>query len=133
MTLFEATLRQSPPHPLWRIACGAGRGLERVLNGMQIALLGYYAALGLTAFPLLASGQYAGGIAMALVGGVFGSLLLTRVRPRRPKGEHRPDQPPKVGGIDYLRWKKYGEWRGRMMRAEEWMRRARGTSPPDSA
>jgi hypothetical protein len=134
MTLFEATTRQSPPHPLWCIACGAGGVLERILNGMQIALLAFYAALGLTAFPLLASGQYAGGIAMALVGGTFGSLLLARLRPKRleDNSEHRPEQPPKVRGIDYLRWKEYGEWRRKVMRAE-WMRRARETSPSDSA
>ena len=129
---FEATVRQTPRHPIWHITCAAGRVLERVLNGMQIALFAYYAALGLTAFPLLASGQYAGGIAMALVGGTFGSLLLARLRPQRLE-ESRPDHPPKVRGIDYLRWKKYGEWRRRVMRAEAWMRRASQTSPPDSA
>lgn len=128
LVLFEATIRTSPPHPMWRITCAAGRVLERVLNGMQIALLAYYTALGLLAFPLLSNRQWVGGAAMALIGGVFGSLLLTRLRPMRVKddSQRRPDQPPKVRGIDDLRWNKYGEWRRRMMmRAEEWMRRAR--------
>ena len=66
------------PHPLWRIACGCGRVLDRFMNGFTNALLVFYMSLGLTAFPLFANAHWIGGLAMAMVGSVFGWLLLER-------------------------------------------------------
>ena len=51
-------------------------------------MLVYFASLGLTAFPLLADGQWIGGIAMTTVGTGFGSLLLLRWHSNR--GWRRP-------------------------------------------
>jgi hypothetical protein len=69
-------------HPLWRIACGVGHGFDRLMNGMRAALLVFYASLGLTAFPLLANAHWVGGIAMAIMGSMFGWLLFARCQPR---------------------------------------------------
>jgi hypothetical protein len=75
---FETVERTAPPHPLWRMACVCGHGVDLMLKGLQTTLLVYFAALGLTAFPLFARGQWVGGVVMTAVGSLFGWLLLAR-------------------------------------------------------
>ena len=81
--LFETVLRGAAPGPMWRVACWMGRGVDRFCRVLHTAMLVYYTLLGLTAFRLFARAQWVGGIVMATVGSMFGSLLIIRCRPRR--------------------------------------------------
>jgi hypothetical protein len=74
----ETVLRTPAPHPIVRIVGWSRRLVSRVVDGLQIAILAFYALLGLTAFPLLANAHWLGGLTMAMIGTVFGWLLLVR-------------------------------------------------------
>jgi hypothetical protein len=74
----ETVLRTPAPHPVFRIVGWCRLLVGRLLDGLQIALLAYYALLGLTAFPLLANAHWVGGVTMAMIGSFFGWLLLAR-------------------------------------------------------
>ena len=74
----ETVLRTPAIHPVFPIVGWCRFLVGRLLDGLQIAILAYYALLGLTAFPLLAHAHWVGGFTMAMIGTVFGWLLLGR-------------------------------------------------------
>src|SRR5262249_43212566 len=76
---FRSMVREPAPHPMWRVFRFAAQAVDRTLTCLQATLLAYYALLVLTAFPLLASGHWLGGVFMALVGTVFTSLFFERM------------------------------------------------------
>ena len=74
--VFDSVVRLDVmPHPAWRLFCAFGRGLNAFVAALRMALLAYYALLGLAAFPLVASGHYLGGAVIAAVGGFFAWML----------------------------------------------------------
>jgi hypothetical protein len=77
--LFTSVTRRSDSHPLVRITRACGRGANRMMGGLETALLVYFSSLGLTAFPLIAHAHWIGGITMVTVGSGFGRLLIHRV------------------------------------------------------
>jgi hypothetical protein len=92
---FRGLVREPAPHPMWRVWRFAAQAVDRTLSYLQATLLAYYALLGLTAFPLLASAHWLGGTVMALIGTVFTSLFFERMRLSSTQGK-RPD----CAGID---------------------------------
>lgn len=89
--IFDSVVRPDVPpmpHPIWRLSCAFGRGLEKFLSGLRTAMLVYYALCGLVAIPLLVGGHYLSAAVMAGVGGCFATLLwLSHTTDRRPSGE----------------------------------------------
>ena len=81
---FTSVTESREPHPLWRVACWCGRGVDRFVAGLQTTLLVFYALLGLTAFPLFAQAHWIGGMAMVTVGSVFAWLLRLRWQSAAP-------------------------------------------------